>query len=195
MVLAAPGVAVGVLLLASEVALGALLLPSEVVVGALLSLVAPPALPALTANFPDCWRLPPRPTRANHSSRGYQQRNFPAQVPNPALPPSQPPPALARSAMTMWGKPSPYPTSHGQVGHGAPSRTGVRPAGTTPTCSLPPAASIPANGANAWPPARPPLPTGRSRPHRTSTRGRPSSCPRGLAALAGRTQQQQIRPG
>ena len=88
-------VAVGALLPASEVAVGVLLLALQVAAGALLPLVTPPVLPALTANLPDCWHLPPRPTGQNHPGRGYQQRNSPAQVPNPILPTSQLSPAPA----------------------------------------------------------------------------------------------------
>ena len=76
-----------------------------------------------------------------------------------ALPTWQPAPASACYATTMWGEPSPYPTSHGLVGPGVPPRTGACPAGTTPTCSLPPAASSPTNGPNARSPGRPLLPT------------------------------------
>ena len=188
-------VAVGMVLAPSRVAVGALSPASKVAVGALLPLGVPLALPAPTANLPDCWRLLPRVTRANHPGRCHQQQNSPAQAPSQAPSSSDLHPALACSAMTTWDELSPYPTSHGQVGHGVPPRTGGCPAGTTPTCSPLPAASSPANGAYARPPAHHPHPTGRSRPRRTSTRRGPSSCPRGISAWAGRTQQQQTRPG
>ena len=152
-------VAVGLMLAASRVAVGALFPASEAPVGELFPLEIPLPAPAPPANLPDHWRLPPRLTRANHQSRCYQRRSSLAQVPNLALPTWQPAPASACSAMTMWGEPSPYPTSHGLVGPGVPPRTGACPAGTTPTCSLPPAASSPANGPNARSPGRPLLPT------------------------------------
>ena len=151
--------AVGMVLEAWRVAVVALLPASEAAVAALLPLATPLALPAPTANLPDCWRLPARPARANHQSRCYQRRSSPPQVPNLAPSTSQPALAPACSATTMRGEPSPYPTSHVLVRHGVPPRTGACPAGTTPTCSLPPAASSPANGPNARSPGRPLLPT------------------------------------
>ena len=188
-------VAVGLMAAPARVAVGALFPPPEALVGDLFPLEIPLPAPAPPANLPDHWRLPPRLTRANHQSRCYQRRSSLAQVPNLALPTWQPAPASACYATTMWGEPSPYPTSHVLVRHGVPPRTGACPAGTTPTCSPLPAASSPANGAYARPPAHHPHPTGRSRPRRTSTRRGPSSCPRGISAWAGRTQQQQTRPG